>query len=148
MELDSIDNQGQKEISYLSKENYRSTKSKYCHICNKPGHTTSECRHNNFTNRCKNNNTNKNSQKVKNDSRRGKHSKSYHNRNNKNNKYISNVEYEEPKSEEELSFEDLKAMYGKNMDSIEIINEHQNIERTNNNVNHQFLISQIILIIM
>jgi len=28
MELDSIDNQGQKKITYLSKENYRSTKSK------------------------------------------------------------------------------------------------------------------------
>jgi len=34
------------------------------------------------------------------------------------------------------------------MDSIEIIDENQNIERIQNHVNHQFLISQINLIIM
>lgn len=133
MDLDSIKPKGKGSYSSKSREN----KSGYCYICKTHGHSLDDCEFNLLSSKHKNKNNYKNLSKNKfknnNNQKLIQHNKfknfKTHNLKTKN-KNVYNIEYDEDSSNNEMSFDEIKAMYDKSIDFIE------NINNENDNVSH------------
>ena len=123
MDIDNIESSGSK-----NNKTRPSPEPNYCYLCKMFGHTTDECRFN-LINKNRNRSTQKgkkqsNKKKTKINKRKGKNS---------HQKSIANVEYEERNSDEELSLEELRTMYDKNLDSFEPLEEKKNTKENYEN---------------
>ena len=106
-----------KEISYINSK-ISNFKSNYCHICKEYGHDVSICNYN-----LKNPKRNKNIHKNKSFT---KSKKKQFNNKNRNRKYIGNLEYESDSSKDDISFNDIKPMFKKGIENIEMPEEMDN----------------------
>jgi len=98
--------------SHPSQKIKENSKYDFCYICKKYGHKTDDCEYNILGKKNKSKNNKKQSTKKENKTHNKKNSKSKE-------KSIANLEYEEYNSENEMTFEELRAVYDKEMDNIE-----------------------------
>ncbi|OUM59001.1 hypothetical protein PIROE2DRAFT_64053 [Piromyces sp. E2] len=134
MDLDNIETNG--KYKHTSKpNNVPSPIPNYCYICRIFGHSTEKCTYNTYKKSNKNNIDNKGNDKSKSN----KVFKRKRNTKNKN-KSVDNIEYvnsqellkedNENTSDDEISFDEIQAMYNINMDSFETIEEEKDTKPT------------------
>ncbi|ORX54644.1 hypothetical protein BCR36DRAFT_410453 [Piromyces finnis] len=135
MDIDFVGRRSKNDSSnqYSSKANQQGNqKQLLCAICGRHGHKLEDCEYNLFTKK------NKGKKPTEQTSKSSKPKKSKNNKakneNIKKGKSISNIEYDTEEDSGEISFDEIRAMYPNNMDSIETIKPEEVMEEKETNV--------------